>query len=404
MSILSRRGFLKAAAGVAGAAVGTRFGGPRWLREAEAANERSVLVALYLNGGYNALFSSADSFIDTAFSVTSDNILPIGNGLFVDKSTLGSMSQYAREHMASIGLAHGITDHYQAHVANWTSGSRSYALQLAAAMGGTGPIKAPLLGYGLDGLMDPPAEGSVSLQRIDDLAPTLAALGSAKPDPRVPSRSIAAAGLSAAETMSKDRLAQNPESLGQVKDGFTTVIDTLKQPPRQIVYSEIAAAYGMGATDTYIPSFSLREKMAGAELMALAGANVVTVVDYGAKDGNGWDTHQSGPAALRERAQMEQELMPLLNTFASRMLNQPDLNVVIALFGDFARDVNNDHGVNQTATVIGKYVKVGTTGKTNAQALLPAGTPGPQQFWAYLAKVLKVPTEPFGANPHPLVL
>jgi hypothetical protein len=72
--------------------------------------------------------------------------------------------------------------------------------------------------------------------------------------------------------------------------------------------------------------------------------------------------------------------------------------------GHFSRSQANDHARNLTATVIGKYVKVGTTGRTNDRAQLPTGSPGPAQFWAYLAKVLKVPSEPFGPNPHPLVL
>ncbi|MBK7857104.1 MAG: hypothetical protein IPJ65_00510 [Archangiaceae bacterium] len=53
-----------------------------------------------------------------------------------------------------------------------------------------------------------------------------------------------------------------------------------------------------------------------------------------------------------------------------------------------------------TATVIGKNVKVGTTGRVAANVSLAAGTPSIQQFWAYLAAVTGAANQPFGANPH----
>jgi hypothetical protein len=102
---------------------------------------------------------------------------------------------------------------------------------------------------------------------------------------------------------------------------------------------------------------------------------------------------------------MNARIMPPLKVFLDRMINRTDLNVVVALFGDFSRSLpGSDHQPNLTATVIGKYVKQGTTGKTDANVGLAAGTPSIPQFWAYLAAVTKTPGTPFGANPHALVL
>ena len=71
-------------------------------------------------------------------------------------------------------------------------------------------------------------------------------------------------------------------------------------------------------------------------------------------------------------------------------------NVVTVIIGDFARSLpGSNHQSNLTATVIGKYVKLGTTGRTNADVGLPQGSPGIQGLWAYLAAVLKLPTTPF---------
>ena len=83
------------------------------------------------------------------------------------------------------------------------------------------------------------------------------------------------------------------------------------------------------------------------------------------------------------------------------------LNVVVAIMGDFGRQTpvnkNTSHAGSLSASVIGKYVKTGTTGRVNAQGLLTSA-PSVREMWSYLADVLKAPTNPFGTNPHKLVL
>ena len=56
------------------------------------------------------------------------------------------------------------------------------------------------------------------------------------------------------------------------------------------------------------------------------------------------------------------------------------------------------HATGVSATVMGKYVRAGTTGKVNANVALPPGTPSGDALWAYLAKTVRVPGQPFGAH------
>ena len=147
--------------------------------------------------------------------------------------------------------------------------------------------------------------------------------------------------------------------------------------------------------------------MAAAELMILAGANVVVAADVAPNNNPqapGWDTHfdTNGQVA---RTLMAQRIMPSLNVFLSRMIADSTRNVVTCIMGDFARSLpNSDHQPNLTATVIGKHVKVGTTGRVGADVGLPVGTPTVDGLYAYLAALLKCPTRPFGSNPHTSII
>ncbi|MDB4938454.1 MAG: hypothetical protein JWP87_5426 [Labilithrix sp.] len=132
--------------------------------------------------------------------------------------------------------------------------------------------------------------------------------------------------------------------------------------------------------------------------MVMSGTSVVTVFD------NRWDSHGDNDGA-DVRNKMRTTIAGPLRTFLTRVQdNQPNRNVVVCLFGDFSRDLpNSGHQPNMSATVIGKYVKPGTTGRTDAKVGLAAGTPSVAGMWAYLAAVTKAPGAPFGANPHGLL-
>jgi hypothetical protein len=79
-------------------------------------------------------------------------------------------------------------------------------------------------------------------------------------------------------------------------------------------------------------------------------------------------------------------------------------NVTVVIFGDFARSLpGSDHASVTAATVIGPNVKLGTTGKVDANVGLPGGTPGVNGLWGYVAAVAKAPApvvQGFGGNPH----
>jgi hypothetical protein len=137
----------------------------------------------------------------------------------------------------------------------------------------------------------------------------------------------------------------------------------------------------------------------GAELMFRAGANLVIA------QSRGWDTHGDNNGSVVRNKFLQEGTIAALKTFTDRTLALTDRNVVTVIMGDFSRSLpGSNHQANLTATVIGKHVKLGTTGRVNADVGLPNGSPGIQGFWAYLAAVLKTADQPFGTNPHNLVL
>lgn len=394
----SRRQLMQGAGAVAGGLAASRLtGGLIRPAHAQTAPEKSALLVVFLQGGYNSVFASADSYAGAAtFGVSGTNQRALGNGLVVDAPTYGTLSTYALGHMATVGVRHGITAHGTAQAADFSDGSRSYALRLAAAMGGDAGIKAVQVGSrGVPGAK--PAEGSVSLQVITDMSSTIAALGGAT-DPTIPDRAIAANGLIAARTMSARQVAGSPRMLTSFTEGYAAGIDTLQKPVRPFNFADLTTAYGVASTTRTVNSFTTQ--ILAAELMIQAGANVVAALD------GGWDTH-GDRTATNVRNMMNARILPPLKVFMSRMLNRPDSNVGILIFGDFARSLpGSDHASSLSATVIGKYVKVGTTGKMSANVQLPAGTPSVPGLWSYLSDIMRVPaaTNPFGSNQHPSLL
>lgn len=398
--LVSRRSWLKGFAALTGGAIGTRVAGSSWLADASAApSAKSAVVSIFFEGGFNALFASADSFAAAGtFGVTSTNARSVGNGLVVDASTIGTLGDFALGHMAAIGNRHGATDHPGAQRNNFSDGTRSYVLQLAAAMGGDAAFKAVALG-GLP-LAGPPAmaEGGVSHQLLRSMDDVSTALGVGAIDTNRPARTASAAALGRSRQMSAGALAANPGSLSFAKDAYDTVVDSLGKPPLAVDVAKIARAYGAPTAGTLdgIPA-----KLAAAELMIRSGTNVVTMTDAG------WDTHGDRPGTTVRR-RMSAEIIPALKTFLARLRSEPELastNVSVILHGDFARSLpSSDHAPALSALVIGPNVKVGTTGRVSAGVTLPAGTGASREMWAYLAAIAKVGANPFGANPHGLVL
>ena len=392
----SRRKLIQGAGAVAGGLAASKLmGGLVRPAYAQTAPEKSALLVVFLQGGYNSLFCSADSYAPAnTFGVTATNQASLGNGLFVDGPTFGTLPAYSLQHMATVGVRHGITAHGTAQNADFSDGSRSYALRLADAMGGEAAIKAVQLGSrAVPGAK--PAEGATSLQVVTDMSSTIAALGGAT-DPTIPDRGIAANGLIASRDMSNRQLAGSPRMLTSLTEGYQAGIATLQKPVKPFNFADLTTAYGVGATTRTVNNFTTQ--ILAGELMIQAGANVVIALD------GGWDTHGDSNGNT-VRNMMNTRILPPLKVFINRMMNRPDYNVGILIMGDFARSLpGSDHASAMSATVIGKYAKVGTTGKMSANVQLAAGTPSVPGLWSYLSEIMKVPANPFGANQHPSIL
>ncbi|MBE2251652.1 MAG: DUF1501 domain-containing protein [Myxococcus sp.] len=390
MSRFSRRQLFQSFAGVAGGALAAKAG--LWPSTAFAQTaEKPALLVVFLQGGYNSLFSSANSYATAGtFGVTAGNQRDLGNGLVVDAPTFGTLPAYALSHMATVGVRHGISNHGAAQAACFSDGGRSYALRLAAELGGDASIKCAQLGT--RGVPGPrPMESGVSMQVITDMRTTIEALGGST-DPTRPDRVAAAKALQGTYAMSAQTLFKSPAMTRQLGEGYSAAIETLEQPVKQFSFADLATAYGLANNSTTVNNFSAQ--MAAAELMITSGTNVVVAMD------GGWDTH-GDRTGTNVRNMMTSRILPGLRTFISRMVNAPDRNVVVAIMGDFARSLpGSDHASALSATVIGKYVKVGTTGKMSDRVQLAAGTPSAPGLWSYLGRVLNAPTPMFGANPH----
>ena len=102
---------------------------------------------------------------------------------------------------------------------------------------------------------------------------------------------------------------------------------------------------------------------------------------------------------------MTNELLQFEDGTLGLALNLDVHDIGVVILGDFSRSLpGSNHQANLTATVIGKYVKLGTTGRVTSDVGLPSGSPGIQAFWSYLAAVAGTADKPFGNNPHNLVL
>ena len=400
----SRRGFLKGAAIAAGALGVSRLPGVNLLGRANAApgSEPPALFILNLIGGYNALFNSADSFIGSgAFGVTASNVRQVGTSrLFVDNRTLGTLSASTLNKMASIGVNHGISSHPTARMELLFEGATSRLVKMSSALGGTAAVKCVTIG-GLMPVGTHRAIGNVSLQQVRDLSTTIAVLGGATAT-NAPARPQAADGIAAAEAMSKSALTANPTSAKSLIESYPAAASQLREPTVAFNYNTIAAAYGLtaGANGSYATDVrNTTMQIMGAELMIRAGANLV-IANQG-----GWDSHGDDNGSLVRNKLIGDGTMAALKVFTDRTLAMADRNVVTVIMGDFSRSLpGSNHQSNLTATVIGKYVQLGTTGRVTADVGLPSGSPGIQGFWAYLASVLGASGSPFGANPHGLVL
>lgn len=396
MKPFSRRGFLKGLGIGAGAVIGTRLPGSSLIGTAHAATpEPTSVVCIYLDGGINAIFTGADAFTNTAFGVTGNNATNMG-GVVVDNSLANAIPQAIRNRVASVGIRHGISDHGNAQRSLFMSGNNSAPLMLADAIGGSGAIKAAVVGGNtLPSGIRPNPVNNVSLQPINDMRATIEAIAGAQNAPNRADRPGSAKGVAAAQAMSKGLVDKHKGSLASVDQGYTAAIATLQKPVQPFNVDDFNQAYGLNGTAVN----NFRARMAAAELMVRSGTNFVI-----AQDG-GWDTH-GDTNGNNVRNMVSQRIAPGLGTFLQRMVAGAanERNVIVVIFGDFHRSLpGSDHQANLSALAIGKTLRNATTGKTDARVGLAPNTPNIAGLWQFLAAASKVDQSPFGANPHNLV-
>ena len=411
---LTRRALLKAVAAASGAAAGARLLGP-FVPEAFAAPEPAHFVHIFFNGGLNALFAGcADKYLTAGtFGVTSTNVKNVGNGVYTDASTFGTLPKFALDHWASIGFKHNNALHTTAQNLNsggeraiLRDGGNCYLTQLAYYMGGDSAFKAVYFGDRPPAYQAQPAFQGVPIERIVNLADAVKAAGSDTPDPNAPSRALAAEALEASEEMSKRQITTNAGRLSPLTNAYGSAVASLRKPaPKPVTLAELNTAYGLnGATGTD----SYASMLAGAELMIrAAGTNVINITDFGLAS---WDFHQTGTGGSLNGSLSRNKLLGSggfganriapIKTFLDRMLNTPDRNVVVCISGELVRLPNGDHGDGSVAVLLGKNVKQGVSFPVTSQSRFSSDTPGVKSFWAAVAAACKVPGTPFGPNPH----
>ena len=274
---ISRRDWLKGALVGAGAALGTRLAGTQWLGDAAAAPaSKAAVLSIFLEGGFNAVFPSADSFLAGGkFGVTSTGIRDLGNGLRVDGPTIGTLDAWSLGHMAAIGNRHGAIDHSSAQKNNFLGDDGSFVNRLAAAIGGSAAYKAVSLGS----LPTPgvtPSEGGVSIQLLRTMSDVSTALGLGAIDYNRPARKAAAGAIARSQAMSQAEIKKNASSMSSIRDAYATLTDSLTQPPLALDVNAVAQAYG---TTSGFGLDTMAAKLAAAEVMIRAGTNVVTLSD-----------------------------------------------------------------------------------------------------------------------------
>ncbi|SFS16659.1 hypothetical protein SAMN05216570_3354 [Dyella sp. OK004] len=343
--MITRRTVLRAGVALAGTLA---FGELGLQAKTPRAGERPTLVVFWLNGGPAGLFNSADSFLaNGAFGVTQDNVRALGNGLYVDAGSLGTLPSSTLARMAAIPFRHGLYSHNDARAAVLEMGSRSQLLRMAAAM----------------------------------------------PDSAIPCAIVNNLGLPVG-------VSANPAAEGHVAFEHIEKLDDARRSFSMSEFDAIRHVYG-------VPSGSIaideqRSTFAGVEALIHAGASVIFAQPaYTGRQDRQFDTHKDDVGKVAREVMAP--ITPSLTAFLSRVMTLPGRNVVTLLTGEFSRTLpESDHAKGGTATVIGKYIKTGSAGRQHPDGSPPEDASKPDGLWAYVAAALRLgELAPFGANPYP---
>lgn len=390
-SLLSRRQFALGGSAIASAAA--LRGRPLELRADPAAGKKAI-VLVYLSGGQNQIFSSADSNLGMGtFGVTSSNIRDVGGGVFIDSEFAAGIGAEACARLSTFGTAHGHSGHEGGEAAFWANGA---AAKLAHEMGGNGALRLVRVGPNAPSVPIYP-HGSASMEAISDMAPMLAAvaeLGASEPD-----RATTAALVQLQAEAYRAYAASNPVAAPALVGNVETLRKVLSLPAGDTAaLTGIPSAYGLQGTTVR----TLRDQFAAAEMSIRLGANVVILYD----DALAWDSHSDLDGAGARR-RMRERVTPGLRTFLDRTLLDPSLDVTVALVSEFNRSLpGSDHATILSAPLIGRSLARGTTGRLldDARTLLPAGAPNHLGMWSLLAELGGAASNPFGPNPHKLLV
>lgn len=353
---------------------------------------KKAIVLVFLGGGQNQIFSSADSHLAKGhFGVTSSNIRDLGNGVFIDSAFAAGLGTEATSRLGVFGVAHGQSGHEGGQASFWMDSAPS---KLAHLMGGDGALRLVRTGPNAPMATIFPYE-SANIEVVSDLEPMIAAVSTLGGDE--PDRSVMASltGAQAEAFRQHQRLDQS--TADGIASNFETLGKVLALPSSESGgLAAIPAAYGLQGTVVN----TMTEQLAAAEMSVRLGANVVIVHDQTLI----WDFHADLDASAM-RARMAERLMPGLRTFLDRTLLDPTLDVSVALVSEFNRSLpGSDHATVLSAPVIGRSVRVATTGRLDERVGLPDGSPSHDGMWSLFAELGGAVQNPFGPNPHKALL
>ena len=365
--MLNRRQFIQ---GVSAVGAASLMGIPR-IASAQVDGKESVLLWIFMNGGYAPTQTSAASFIGNAplvrFGCTADNMTVRDEVSFLT-ANFGQLPEKALSRLACIGSI-GASNHNSGK--HFWEGSEGPTVQtLAAAMGGNAAIKAAKVGD-VTGSPGGSSRG-VSLEQVNSMSTALETLTGKGQIILPDQRPIVGKLLNSSYLASKPLFDRNPNNLKALASGYENLINSMSSPVDEVNQAEITMAYA-GAQDG-----GLSQKLGVAEALFRSGVKVVCV---GEGAGTYWDTHDDNDGS-RQKAYFSL-MTPGLTTFCNRMLGTTKYNVTIAFVSEHSRiPLISNHGPHLSTIIISDNAIGGkSTGITDNEGLVYDADKKPEKVW-----------------------